>query len=596
MTNDPHDWMWSEALSMLARAERMHQQMFTPVVARRQISWEPPVDVLETEREVLVLAALPGVDVAKVEAVDRWRMPGNRRAARAAPRAASAMIHRLELPQGRFERRVPLPPGRYAAVRRAEAHGCLRHQFVEVEAMTPQDDAPKTADTGPPAPTPRAEAPKVETPAPQATAAPGPRFEARGPSAPSDAMIVVPVRSMVLFPEIVLPITIGRPLSVDAAQAAVREQRQILVAAAEGPERRRAGAGRPHEVGTVANILRYVTAPDGAHHIICQGVQRFRITEFVARLALPGRQGPAPARAARPAARTSRRASCCCASSRWRCCSCCRRRRRSCAWRSRACSRRRRWPTWRPPTWTSTPSEKQEILETADLVARLDKVSHLLAHRLEVLKLSAEIGRQTRASLDDRQREVLLREQMAAIQKQLGEGDGNAAEIAELEKAIDDAGMPEEVEKQAKKELRRLQRMPDASAEYGMIRTYLDWLIELPWKAPPPLTIDIAEARKILDADHYGLEKIKTRIIEYLAVRKLAPEGKAPILCFVGPPGVGKTSLGQSIARALGRPFVRTSLGGVHDEAEIRGHRRTYIGALPGNIIQAIRKAGSRGA
>jgi ATP-dependent Lon protease len=214
---------------------------------------------------------------------------------------------------------------------------------------------------------------------------------------------------------------------------------------------------------------------------------------------------------------------------------------------------------------------------------------------LEVLKLSAEIGRQTKASIDDRQREILLREQMASIQKQLGEDGGNTAEIAELETAIDAAGMPEEVLTQAKKEVRRLQRMPDASAEYGMIRTYIDWLTELPWKAPEPPPIDIAEARKILDADHYGLEKIKTRIIEYLAVRKLAPEGKAPILCFVGPPGVGKTSLGQSIARALGRPFVRTSLGGVHDEAEIRGHRRTYIGALPGNIIQAIRKAGSRG-
>jgi ATP-dependent Lon protease len=242
-----------------------------------------------------------------------------------------------------------------------------------------------------------------------------------------------------------------------------------------------------------------------------------------------------------------------------------------------------------------TPAEKQEILETVELVARLDKVSRLLAHRLEVLKLSAEIGRQTKVSIDERQREMLLREQMSAIQKQLGEDSGNAQEIADLAKAIDGAGMPEEVLTQAKKELRRLQRMPDASAEYGMIRTYLDWLIELPWKAPESPPIDIAEARRVLDADHFGLEKIKTRIVEYLAVRKLAPEGKAPILCFVGPPGVGKTSLGQSIARALGRPFVRASLGGVHDEAEIRGHRRTYIGALPGNIIQAIRKAGSRG-
>ncbi|HEY8443071.1 MAG TPA: endopeptidase La, partial [Xanthobacteraceae bacterium] len=233
--------------------------------------------------------------------------------------------------------------------------------------------------------------------------------------------------------------------------------------------------------------------------------------------------------------------------------------------------------------------------ETIDIVARMDKVARLLAHRIEVLRLSREIGEQTKAALDQRQREVLLREQMAAIQRQLGEGDeGKAAEMKELNEAITRAKMPPEVEQQARKELRRLERMPDASAEYGMVRTYLDWLIELPWSLPEPTPIDIKEARHILDEDHYGLEKIKRRIVEYLAVRKLAPQGKAPILCFVGPPGVGKTSLGQSIARAMNRKFVRVSLGGVHDEAEIRGHRRTYIGALPGNIIQAIRKAGAR--
>ena len=225
----------------------------------------------------------------------------------------------------------------------------------------------------------------------------------------------------------------------------------------------------------------------------------------------------------------------------------------------------------------------------------MDKVLRLLAQRIEVLRLSQEIGRQTKAALDERQREVLLREQMAAIQRQLGEGEeGKAAEMAELDEAITKAKMPKEIEEQARKELRRLQRMPEAAGEYGMVRTYLDWLIELPWALPEEKPIDIGEARRILDEDHYGLDKIKRRIIEYLAVRKLAPQGKAPILCFVGPPGVGKTSLGQSIARAMGRKFVRVSLGGVHDEAEIRGHRRTYIGALPGNIIQAIRKAGAR--
>jgi ATP-dependent Lon protease len=224
----------------------------------------------------------------------------------------------------------------------------------------------------------------------------------------------------------------------------------------------------------------------------------------------------------------------------------------------------------------------------------MEKVSRHLAERIEVLRLSNEIGQQTKATFDGRQREAILREQMATIQRQLGEGDGKAQEVAELNAAIAKAGMPADVESQARREGRRYERMPDGAAEAGMARSYLDWLTELPWSLPEEKAIDIAEARRVLDEDHYGLEKIKSRIIEYLAVRKLAPEGKAPILCFVGPPGVGKTSLGQSIARAMGRPFVRVSLGGVHDEAEIRGHRRTYIGALPGNIIQAIKKAGAR--
>jgi ATP-dependent Lon protease len=224
----------------------------------------------------------------------------------------------------------------------------------------------------------------------------------------------------------------------------------------------------------------------------------------------------------------------------------------------------------------------------------MEKVSALLAERLEVLRLTNEIGQKTKAAFDERQREAILREQMATIQRQLGEGDGKAAEVAELTAAIAKAGMSPEAESQARKELQRYERMPEAAAESGMVRSYLDWLIDLPWKLPDEKPIDIKEARRILDEDHFGLDKIKSRIIEYLAVRKLAPQGKAPILCFAGPPGVGKTSLGQSIARAMGRPFVRVSLGGVHDEAEIRGHRRTYIGALPGNIIQGIKKAGAR--
>jgi ATP-dependent Lon protease len=238
--------------------------------------------------------------------------------------------------------------------------------------------------------------------------------------------------------------------------------------------------------------------------------------------------------------------------------------------------------------------EKQALLETFDLKARLDKLLELLARRIEVLKVSREVDERTRESINDVNRKHLLREQMRTIQKELGEGEEGGAEIAELDKAITDARMPEEVEKAARKELKRLERMPEAAGEYSMVRTYLEWLIELPWTIDAAAAIDIAEARRILDEDHFGLDKIKRRILEYLAVRKLNPEGRSPILCFVGPPGVGKTSLGQSIAKATARKFVRVSLGGVHDEAEIRGHRRTYIGSLPGNIIQNIRKAGTR--
>jgi ATP-dependent Lon protease len=221
-------------------------------------------------------------------------------------------------------------------------------------------------------------------------------------------------------------------------------------------------------------------------------------------------------------------------------------------------------------------------------------VLELLARRIEVLKLSKEIDERTKETVDKRNREFLLREQLKTIQQELGEGEEGGGDLEELEKAIAEAGMPEEVETHARKELKRVARIPEASAEYSMARTYLDWLIELPWKASGQEQIDLAEARRILDEDHYGLDKVKKRILEFLAVRKLNPQGKSPILCFVGPPGVGKTSLGQSIARALGRKFTRVSLGGVHDESEIRGHRRTYVGALPGNIIQAIKKTGSR--
>ena len=239
-------------------------------------------------------------------------------------------------------------------------------------------------------------------------------------------------------------------------------------------------------------------------------------------------------------------------------------------------------------------AEKQEILATFDLKNRLDRVLALLGRRIEVLKVSRQIDERTREAFDERQKEAVLRERLRQIQKELGETDTSSAEIDEMKQAIKDAGMPPEVAEQAEREIKRLERMPDSSAEYSMTRTYLDWLLAMPWSKVDPETVDIEQARKTLDQDHYGLQKVKRRILEFLAVRKLNPEGRSPILCFVGPPGVGKTSLGQSIAKAIGLKFGRVSLGGVHDEAEIRGHRRTYIGSLPGNIVQAVRKAGRR--
>ena len=412
---------------------------------------------------------------------------------------------------------------------------------------------------------------------------------------PTDAQIAIPVRNFVLFPGLVFPVSIGRPLSIAAAQQAVRDQRQVVIVLQSNPKADLPQPSDLHNVGTLANVLRYVTDRDGGSHLICQGVQRFRITEFLdgwPYLVVRGLHLPEPHA---PAGDTNIEA-------------------RFALLKRHAMESLQLVPQ-APPELVATvesatqpaaladliaayldisAEEKQNILESTDLVQRMERVSDKLVHRIEVLRLSANIAEQTKVSLDKRQREAVLREQLATIQHELGEDEGQSRELAELEKTITEAKMPEEAEKQARKELRRLQRMPEASAEYGMIRTYLDWLIELPWNLSESNPIDVARARRILDEEHYGLEKIKTRIIEYLAVRKLAPKGKAPILCLVGPPGVGKTSLGLSVAHAMGRKFVRVSLGGLHDEAEIRGHRRTYIGAMPGNIIQAIRRAGTR--
>jgi ATP-dependent Lon protease len=414
------------------------------------------------------------------------------------------------------------------------------------------------------------------------------------PALPEDALILIPTRNLVLFPGTVLPLTLGRQRSVAAAQAAIRLNRPIGLVL-----QREAGTEDPipvdlHRMGTEASILRYVTSPDGTHHVICQGERRVRILEFlegypflvarVVRLSETDVQAPQIAA-------------------------------RMLVLKQQATEVLQLLPQTPAELVNAvqsvnsapaladliasfldiTPAEKEELLETVDIERRLERVSALLAYRAEVLRLSRQISEQTKEKMDERQREFLLREQLRTIQKELGEGeDAKSQEIAELQKKIAEAKMPPDIEAHARRELARLERMPEVAGEYSMARTYLEWLVELPWAAEDQAPIDVGEARRILDADHYGLNRVKRRILEYLAIQKLNPGGRSPILCFVGPPGVGKTSLGQSIARATGRKFVRVSLGGVHDEAEIRGHRRTYIGALPGNIIQAIRKAGSR--
>jgi ATP-dependent Lon protease len=410
---------------------------------------------------------------------------------------------------------------------------------------------------------------------------------------PADAIAIVPARNMVLFPGVIIPVALGREGSIAAAQAAARAEQPVGILLQRDSANEAPRPDDLHWVGTLAGILRYITAPDGSHHVVCQGEQRFRVLQFlegypflaarIERIAEPDIKSDAlEARMLQLTERVNEVLQLLPNVSA------------ELVGAVRNVSSPAALADMVGSFMDIKPAEKQDILETFDLQTRIDKLLRLLAHRIEVLRLSKQIGEQTKEAVDQRQREFLLREQMKAIQKELGEDDDNGAELADLGKAIAEANMPEEVAVHAKKELKRLQRMQEGAGEYSMVRTYLDWLIELPWSKLSDEKIDMAQARNVLDEDHFGLDKIKRRILEFLAVRKLNPQGKSPILCFTGPPGVGKTSLGQSIARATGRKFVRVSLGGTHDEAEIRGHRRTYIGSLPGTIIQTLKKAGTR--
>ncbi len=410
---------------------------------------------------------------------------------------------------------------------------------------------------------------------------------------PEDQLVLMAVRGMVLFPGVVLPLVVGRQRSIRAIQAAIQGERPVGLLLQRDPEDEEPGPDGVHELGTTAEILRYVTAPDGTHHVIVQGNARFRVREFIeSEPYMVARVDRIPPSSDEEREDTAIEA-------------------RARHLKEQALAALQLLPEHPEElegaiqnqsdpaaladmiaTFIEIPAaEKQELLETLDLRERMDAVSGKLEHILEVLSLTSELRQRTKGSMEKAQREYFMREQLKQIQAELGEEA--SPELAALSEALDSARLPEDVDKEARREFQRLQRMPEQAAEYGVIRTYLETLCELPWHTSTDDSLDLAQAQRVLDEDHFGLTKVKQRILEFLAVRKLKPDGKSPILCLVGPPGVGKTSLGHSIARAMGRRFVRVSLGGVHDESEIRGHRRTYVGAMPGNVVTGLRRAGS---
>ena len=410
---------------------------------------------------------------------------------------------------------------------------------------------------------------------------------------PEGALVIIPMRNRVLFPAMMMPLSVRSPARRHAVEEAVRQQVPIGFVVQRDPSIEVPEPKDLYGVGTAGDVVRMFTLPDGQRQVLVQGRRRFEIGEFletdpvlITRVTMVEEKIPQTkefeARILHLRQEAGRALSLFPEPMN----------------ELRAMIERIEDPLSVIDMIASTldlpTAEKQEILGILDPEARAQRVSEKLARQIELLELSKKIGAETKESMDKGQRQYFLREQLKAIQKELGEADGKDIEVEELRKKLYDAKMPPEVEKEALKELARLERIPEAAPEHSLLRTYFDWLVELPWSIFTEEEIDLPKAREILDADHYGLEKVKKRIIEFLAVRKLMPHGKSPILCLVGPPGVGKTSLGQSIARAMNRKFVRQSLGGVHDEADIRGHQRTYVGALPGNIIQGIRKAGSR--
>lgn len=416
-----------------------------------------------------------------------------------------------------------------------------------------------------------------------------------------EVLPLLPLRGTVVFPMTLVPLAAGQPRSLRLIDEVISGDRLVGMVLQKNAEQEAAGPGETHEIGTVANIHQMMRVPDGTVRLVVQGLHRMRIVEWV---------GEEPFLKARvemiPEVSED-------------------------SVEVKALMRNVLEQFQRLVSLVSNlpeelvtaalnideplhlvyliasnlrmePEERQALLELDTVDAKLQQLSAFMSKELDLLELGKKIQSEVQEEVGKSQREYYLREQLKAIQRELGETNEQEAEITELRAKIDEAGMPEEAEREARRELDRLSKLSPAAAEYGVIKTYLDWLTSLPWNKSTEGEIDIANTRRILNEDHYDLEKIKDRILEYLAVRRLRKEqggesaeemGREPILCFVGPPGVGKTSLAQSIARALGREFTRMSLGGVRDEAEIRGHRRTYIGALPGRIIQAIRRAGA---
>jgi ATP-dependent Lon protease len=402
---------------------------------------------------------------------------------------------------------------------------------------------------------------------------------------------VLPVRDTVLFPHAVLPLTVGRESSIQLIQSLGDEKTVVVVAQRDA----RVDTPQPsdlHSVGTLATVHKVVKMPNQSLFVFTEGTQRVKLGEFnqfepfmTAAVEPVGELSPAKGAEIEALQRnvTSQFQQIVTSSPTLS------DELQTIALNIEDPGRLVDFIASSLPFLPTT--EKQELLETPDVVARMERINKHLAKELEVQQLRNKIQSEVQDQVQQSQRDYYLREQMKAIQKELGEQDEGQKDIQELRERIEAAGMPEEVKKEATKELNRLSRMSPMAADYSLTRNYIEWLAVLPWTKSSGGAVDIAKAKEILDEDHYDLKKVKDRILDYLSVRRLKPDMKGPILCFVGPPGVGKTSLGRSIARALGRKFQRISLGGMHDEAEIRGHRRTYIGALPGQIMQALRRA-----